>query len=117
MANDSAQSRLARLQALTRPWRWLFRQRGNGLRDDTWVPVIFVDSAIVGPLLAELRRASIPAYCVRVRPGWRMLSQPGRWCVWAGCSAYPRAEQHLAATVTRLARSVPRGPIGLAGNR
>jgi hypothetical protein len=52
-------------------WR-LARQCGNGLRDDAWVPALFVDGRIVMALLAELRRAGLTAYCTRFRPGWQI---------------------------------------------
>ena len=98
-------------------WQWLFRQRGNGLPDDIWVPVLFVDGRIVSALLAELRRAGIPAYCTRFRRGWHVPPPPGMWCVWVGRTADGRADERLAAAVPRLVRSFYRSPIGPAGHR
>jgi hypothetical protein len=117
MASNSANPSRCRPWPLSGPWQWLFRQRGNGLPDDIWVPVLLVDSRIISALLAELRRAGIPAYCARFRRGWHIPLQPSMWCVWVGRSAYPRAEERLAATVPRLVRNLYRRPIGPAGYR
>jgi hypothetical protein len=68
-------------------------------------------------LLAELRRAGIPAYCTHFRRGWHIPPQPGMWCVWVGCSAHRRADEKLAAAVPRLVRSLYRRPTGPAGHR
>jgi hypothetical protein len=117
MASNSANPSRCRLWPLSGPWQWLFRQRGNGLPDDTWVPVLLVESRIVSALLAELRRAGIPAYCTHFRRGWHIPPQPGMWCVWVGCSAHRRADEKLAAAVPRLVRSLYRRPTGPAGHR
>lgn len=45
-----------RHRGLGRSWWRLARQCGNGLRDDAWAPVLFVDGRIVMTLLVELRR-------------------------------------------------------------
>jgi len=116
MAGNSANPSRDWLWPLSDLWQWLFRQRSNGLPDDTWVPVLFVDSRIVSALLAELRRAGSPAYCARFRRGWHTPSEPSMWCVWVGRSAYRRAEERLAAAVPRLVRSLYRGPIGPSGH-
>jgi hypothetical protein len=117
MASNSVDPARGRLRPLSGLWRWLFHQRGNGLPDDIWVPVLFVDGRIVSPLLAELRRAGIPAYCARFGRGWHAPLRPSMWCVWVGRSAYPRADGNLAAAVPRLTRSLYHRPIGPAGNR
>jgi hypothetical protein len=85
------------------------RHGGNGLSDDTWVPVLCVDGRIVSPLLAELRRAGIPAYCARFRRGWHLPSRRSEWCVWVGYGAYGRAQERLAEVVPALVRSLRRG--------
>jgi hypothetical protein len=90
-------------------WQRLARQRGNGLRDGTWAPVLFVDGRIVTALLMELRRAGIPAYCARVSPGWHIGHRPGTWCLWVGYSAYERAEERLAEVMPLLVRSLGGG--------
>lgn len=90
----------ARHAGLGSSW-WPIRQRGNGLRDEAWVPLLFVDGRIVIALLVELRRAGIPAYCARFRPGWR-IGRRSTWCLWVGCSAYGQAEERLAEVMPLL---------------
>jgi hypothetical protein len=90
-------------------WRWLARHRGNGLTDDMWVPVLCVDGRVVSALLGELRRAGIPAYCARLRPGWRLPLCRSEWCVWVGYNAYGRAQERLAEVMPLLIRSLRRG--------
>ncbi len=90
-------------------WRWLARHRSNGLTDDTWVPVLCIDGRIVAALLGELRRAGIPAYCARFRPGWRLPPRRSEWCVWVGYNAYGRAQERLAEVMPLLIRSLRRG--------
>jgi hypothetical protein len=89
--------------------RWLAQQCGNGLTDDTWVPVLCVDGRIVGALLSELHRAGIPAYCARLRPGWQLPPRRIEWCVWVGYNAYGRAQERLAEVMPLLIRSLRRG--------
>jgi hypothetical protein len=105
--------------ANARHWsrRRLFSQRGNGLGDDTWIPVLMVGGQMVGPLLADLRSSGIPAYCARFRSGWHIPPSPATWCVWVGASSYRQAELRLAVVLPRLIRSLYRAPIGLAGNQ
>lgn len=84
-----------------RAYHWLglrWREQANGSPDDWWIPVFLVDRRVIRALLEELRRAGIPAYCVRFRPG-RFLF-PVRWCLWVGGSAYERAEERLARSAT-----------------
>lgn len=115
MAGHSGNPSRGWLWPLSGLWKWLFCQRDNGLPDNIWVPVIFVDSRIVSDLLAELRTAGIPAYCARFRRGWYGCPHPGMWCVWVGHSTYRRAEERLAAAVPRLVRSLYSRPIGPSG--
>ena len=86
--------------------RW--REQANGLPDDWWIPVFLVDRRVVRALLEELRRAGIPAYCVRFRSG--RLRFPVRWCLWVGGSAYGRAEERLAEVLPLLDHPPRRGP-------
>ena len=58
------------------------REQDNGLRDDSWVPVLVVDGRIVADLLRELRRAGVPARCARFRNG-QPLFPPRGACGWA----------------------------------
>lgn len=97
------------VMALGAFWRWLARNGGNGLSDDTWVPVLCVDGRIVTALLAELRRAGVPAYCVRFRGGWHLPPRRSRWCVWVGFNAYGPAQERLAEVMPLLVRSLRRG--------
>ena len=85
-----------------------WRERANGLRDDSWVPVLFVDGRIIAGLLAELRRAGLPAYCARYRLGWRFPPQRNAWCLWVGSSAYGRAGERLADVMPLLIASLHR---------
>jgi hypothetical protein len=85
------------------------RERGNGLRDDSWVPILSVDGRIVADLLAELHRAGIPAYCARFRLGWHFLLRSGNpWCLWVGASACEKAEERLADVMPLLIDSLRR---------
>jgi hypothetical protein len=88
---------------------WLTRRRANGLNDVTWVPTLCVDGRIVGPLLAELRRAGVPAACTRLRRGWRPPPHHSEWCVWVGYDKYWQAEERLAEVVPLLISSLRRG--------
>ena len=90
-------------------WWRLARNCGNGLSDDVWVPVLCVDGRIVTPLLAELRRAGVPACCTRFRDGWHLPPRRSEWCVWVGYDAYGRAEERLTEVVPLLVRSLRRG--------
>ena len=94
-----------RHRTLRRSWRRLACQCGNGLQDNTWTPVLFVDGRIVLALLTELRRAGIPAYCARVGPGW-LIRRPSTWCLWMGSSDYERAEERLAEVMPLLVQSL-----------
>jgi hypothetical protein len=88
---------------------WLARRRGNGLSDDTWVPVQCVDGRIVRPLLDELHRAGVPARCTRLRRGWRLPPHHSEWCVWVGYDRYSRGQERLAEVVPLLISSLRRG--------
>jgi hypothetical protein len=94
---------------LRRSWRRAFRPRGNGMTDDTWVPVWCVDRRIVAELLAELSSAGVPARCDRFRYGGRLLPRRSEWCLWVGNSAYRQAQERLAQVMPQLVRSL-RGP-------
>jgi hypothetical protein len=87
---------------------WVARYRGNGLSDATWVPVLCVDGRIVGPLLAEMRRAGVAAHCTPLRRGWRLPLHHSEWCVWVGYSSYWRGQERLAEILPLLI-SVLRG--------
>jgi hypothetical protein len=85
---------------------WLVSHRGNGLTDDTWVPMFCVDRRIVDPLLTELRRAGVPARCTRLGASWHLPAHPGEWCLWVGYAAYVRAQERLAEVMPLLVRSL-----------
>ena len=88
---------------------WLARDHGNGLTEDTWVPMWCVDSRVVGALLAELRRAGVPARCTRLTATWRLPpTHPGEWCLWVGYDTYWRAEERLTEVMPLLVRSLRR---------
>jgi len=87
---------------------WLVRQRGNGLSDDTWVPMFCVDRRVVDALLTELRRAGVPAQCTRLRASWHLPASPGEWCLWVGRDAYGRAQERLVEVMPLLIRSLRR---------
>lgn len=88
---------------------WLARYRGNGLSDATWVPVQCVDGRIVGPLLAELRRAGVAAHCTRLRRGWRLPPHHSQWCVWVGYERYWHAEERVNEIVPLLIKALRGG--------
>lgn len=115
MVSDSANLPYGRLWPPSGAWRWLFRQRSNGLPADVWVPVLLVDGRIVTALLAELRRAGIPAYCARFRSGRYIPPPPSRWCVWVSRSTCGTAEEKLAEVLPLLIHSLYRAPIGPGG--
>jgi hypothetical protein len=93
---------------LRRP-RWLLtRERGNGLGDDAWVPVLFIHRRIISAVLAELGRAGVPAYCSRFNPAWCGI--PARWCLWVGRSASGRAEERLTELMLGLVGDLDSGP-------
>jgi len=87
---------------------------GNGLNDDSWAPILEIDSDLVAPLLAALGARGVPAYAAatpRQRSGHRLAALPGPRAhakgglthrVWVGCSAYGRAEDALIAVLPAL---------------
>jgi len=85
------------------------RYRGNGLTEETWVPMLCVDPRIVTALLTELRRAGVPARCTRLSLGWQLPPQRGEWCLWVGYDAYGDAQQRLAEVMPLLVSSLHRG--------
>ncbi len=94
---------------LPRRPRWLLtRERGNGLGDDAWVPVMFISRRIISTVLAELGRAGVPAYCSRFNPAWCGI--PARWCLWVGRSANGRAEERLTELMLGLFGDLDSGP-------
>jgi hypothetical protein len=98
-----------RRKQLRRPRQLLTRERGNGLRDNAWVPVIFINRRIISAVLEELRRVGVPAYCSRFNPAWCGI--PPRWCLWVGSSApHGRAEERLSEVMPGLAGGLDGGP-------
>jgi hypothetical protein len=107
MHDPTSRSRCRR-KLLRRP-RWLLtRERGNGLGDDAWVPVMFISRRIISAVLAELGRAGVPAYCSRFNPAWCGI--PARWCLWVGRSANGRAEERLTELMLGLFGDLDSGP-------
>ncbi len=107
MPDSTPRSRWRR-KLLRRP-RWLLtRERGNGLGDDAWVPVMFISRRIISAVLAELGRAGVPAYCSRFNPAWCGI--PARWCLWVGRSANGRAEERLTELMLGLFGDLDSGP-------
>ena len=89
------------------------RGTGNGLADSGWAPVADIDPAIAAELLAELRRAGVPAHAAPLtgrprqsRP--REGSRGRQYRLWVGTSAYSRAEEVLRTRLpVLLARTRP----------
>jgi hypothetical protein len=80
---------------------------GNGLDDDSWAPLLEVNADVVGLLLEAFRIAGVPAHAALAHPTARRLaaSTPAAWWhyrVWAGASAYGRAEATVLAVMPAL---------------
>ncbi len=89
---------------------------GNDLDDVAWAPIVELSQAAVPPVLEALRSAPVPAYAARrERPGARLRRDTPRraaFRLWAGVSAYGRAESVLLAVMPR-----PAGELGAQGDR
>lgn len=86
---------------------------GNGLDDVSWAPILDISERVVPEILAELRRAGVPAYAapsgtmadmLRARPG-----RPAGYHLWVGGSAYGDAESALLALMPSLSRGTTGG--------
>lgn len=80
---------------------------GNGLDDDSWAPLLEVKAGAVELLLEAFRIAGVPAHAALAHPTTRRLaaSTPAAWWdyrVWAGASAYGRAEATVLAVMPAL---------------
>ena len=85
---------------------------GNGLNDIAWAPFADVSSVVVPGLLAEFRKAGVPAFAAAAR---RPLRRPRRraptdaseecWRIWVGSSVHSRAEETLRLALPALLRS------------
>jgi hypothetical protein len=80
---------------------------GNGLDDDSWIPVLEISERIVPQVLSSLRLAQVPAYAapahsaaVALRAG---STVPPGYQLWVGGSAYGEAEAVLLAVMPSLA--------------
>ncbi|MGH3171439.1 MAG: hypothetical protein ACRDN0_36960 [Trebonia sp.] len=87
---------------------------GNGLDDESWVPILEISGRIVTEVLAALCRAGAPAYAAPARPAARRLrdrsGRPPGYQLWVGGSAYGEAESALIALMPSLAaRDATRG--------
>lgn len=112
---QAAQLRLGQAGPLGRLWWLPANGRGNGLDDAAWAQIIEVGADAVAPLLAAFRARGIPAYAAPAprsarRRGLRAPAGPRCW-LWAGVSAYGRAEQALLA----LLADTRRGDAGARG--
>lgn len=96
----SASRPASRPERLWRLWWLPLGGQGNGLSDDGWAPIADID-AIVTALLAEFRRAGVPAYAAAVtRRPRRGASR--RYHVWVGTSRYSLAEDILRVQLPAL---------------
>jgi hypothetical protein len=81
---------------------------GNGLDDDSWVPVLEVSERIVPQVLGVLREAGVPGYAAPAERAAGRLGNGSRriasWRLWVGASGYGRAETALLAVMPSLAR-------------
>jgi hypothetical protein len=113
---DSVSRLVAQPQQFGRLW-WLPPGGiSNGLSDDSWAPILEIDSDLVDPLLAALGARGVPAYAAATlehRSGHRLAALPGPRAhakrgpshrVWVGCSAYGRAEETLITVLPALVR-------------
>jgi hypothetical protein len=107
----SASHILPQLARFGRTWWLPPGGHGNGLNDIAWAPFADVSSAVVPGLLAEFRRAGVPAYAAAVRrplrrPGRRSPTEASGECcrIWVGSSAHSRAEETLRLALPALLR-------------
>jgi len=81
---------------------------GNGLDDDSWVPVLEISEQVVPRVLGSLRDAGVPGYAAPSRTGSGRLGdrsrRPDGWQLWVGASGYGRAEAALLAAMPSLAQ-------------
>ena len=81
---------------------------GNGLDDESWVPVLEISEQVVTRVLGVLRDAGVPAYAAAARRAASRLrdrsGRPASYQLWVGASAYGRAESALVAAMPSLAR-------------
>jgi hypothetical protein len=96
---QAARLRLGQAGPLGRLWWLPANGQGNGLDDAAWAQIIEVGADAVAPLLAAFRARGIPAYAAPAprstrRRGFRGPAGP-RFRLWAGASAYGRAEEAL----------------------
>jgi hypothetical protein len=81
---------------------------GNGLNDNSWVPVLEISEQIVPQVLRVLRDAGVPGYAAPARLAASRLrdrsERPTGWGLWVGASGYGRAEAALLAAMPSLSR-------------
>jgi hypothetical protein len=80
---------------------------GNGLDDDSWVPVLVISEQVVTRVLKVLQAEMVPAYAAPTTPaGWLRdrSGQPAGYQLWVGATAYGRAEAALLAVMPSVAR-------------
>jgi hypothetical protein len=105
----SVSRHLPQLQQFGRLWWLPWGGEGNGLDDVGWAPIAVVHATLVKPLLAAFGAASVPAYAApatpRTRAARRAAGARRDWQIYAGTSAYSRAEETLLTVLpTLLAR-------------
>jgi hypothetical protein len=80
---------------------------GNGLDDESWVPILEISERIVPEVLSALRRAGVPAYTAPAGLAARRLrdrsARPPGYQLWVGASAYGEAESALLALMPSFA--------------
>lgn len=87
------------------------RPGGNGLSDDTWVPVLSLDGRIVSAVLAETRRAGVQAYCARFSCGWHFPPRRGERCLRVDSKTYGRTQDRLAKVMRAFAARCAAAPL------
>ena len=104
----SVERPIADLSVRGRLW-WLPREGfGNGLEDESWAPILDVDTRVVSAVLDVLRQAGVPAFASpshsvaqRLR---RTQGQALSYRLWVGTSRYSRAEATLLRVLPDLNR-------------
>lgn len=105
-------SRPVRYGAVSRLWWLPAGGLGNGLDDDSWIPILEISERIVPQVLSSLRLARVPAYAAPTHPAAVALragsAVPPGYQLWVGGSAYGEAESALLAVMPSLANEAAR---------
>jgi len=80
---------------------------GNGLEDESWIPILEISERVVPRVLAALRASGVPAYAALSGPTAGRLrdrsARPPGYQLWVGGSAYGEAESILLSLMPSLA--------------